>query len=76
MGQQQLIGNTQEYKTMKMQIMKLIFVIVTQTPSRLELLGVDKELLETLELGRMLKSQSKEETELATNFSIFLLHHE
>jgi len=56
--------------------MRLIFSIVSQKPGRLELLGVDKELLDSLELARMLKSSNQEETNLATNFSILLLHHD
>ena len=61
---------------MKVRIMRLIFSIVSQKPERLELLGVDKELLDSLELARMLKSSNQEETDLATNFSILLLHHD
>ena len=76
MGQQQAAGNTAEYKALKLRIMTLIFSIVSHRPERLELLGIDKELLECLELARMLKSSAQEETELATNFSLLLLNHD
>ena len=59
-----------------MRIMKLVFNIVSQKPARLELLGVDKELLDCLELARMLKSSIDDETDLATNFSLLLLNHD
>ena len=61
---------------MKLRILRLIFDIVSQKTERLELLGVDKELLDTLEFPRMLKGTKKEEVDLATNFCILLLHHD
>lgn len=66
--------SSNESKKLNQQIVKLIFRTVSQEPKRLELLGVDKELLEALNLARMLTSKSDQEVDLAVNFCMLLLH--
>ena len=75
-GLKHLENSELEHKLLKKRIVKLIFSTISQDTNRLELLGVDKELLESLDLNRMLTSKDAEGINLATNFCILLLHND
>ena len=75
-GLKHLENSELEHKLLKKRIVKIIFSTISQDTSRLELLGVDKELLESLDLNRMLTSKDAEGINLATNFCILLLHND
>ena len=75
-GLKHLENSELEHKLLKRRIVKLLFSTISQDTNRLELLGVDKELLESLDLNRMLTSKDAEGINLATNFCILLLHND
>ena len=68
--------NAAEFKAMKLKIVKILYRSLEKEPSRVVQLEVDKEFLEGLQFPTMLKSTSKEERTIASDFCILLLHQE